>query len=123
MINLQNLQTFFLIDDGIKLRQRTLGDVDEQPSNGGNSSASRGQANLPPLAHQYSVLIHGMHRKFYGINPENEAIMKNWTVPKHVWPVLEETKRVIGSSDVWKVKVYLMVAGVKKTRKRRPKLY
>lgn len=122
MINLQDLQTVFLIDDGIKLRQHTPGDADEQPSTGGNSSASRVQTNPRPLAHQYSVLVHGMHRQFYGINPDNESIMKNWTVPEHVRPVLEETKRIIGSSDAWQVKVYLMAAGVKKPRKR-PALY
>lgn len=122
MIDLQGLQTLFLIDDGIKLRQGTPSDADEQPSNGGNSSSSRLQTNPRPLVHQYSVLVHGMYRQFYGINPENEAIMKNWTVPEHVGPVLEEAKRIIGSSDAWKVKVYLMAAGVKKPRKR-PALY
>lgn len=93
MIDLQDLQAVFLLDHAIKFRL-----------------ASR------PLAHQYNVFAHGMESHFYGISPGNEEIMKNWDVPAHSWPVLDQVRKVLGSSDNWKVNIYLMASVKKKTR-------
>lgn len=108
MINLQDLQAVFLIDFGIKLRRRNKANSNDKLSTGPNSSSSRVRTTSRPSPHQYDNLIHGMHCRFYALSPGNEDIMKHWDVPAHVWPVLEETKRVIGSSDDWKVNVYLL---------------
>lgn len=102
MIDLQNLQAVFLIDNGIKL-QRT-------------ASGRPLQANSRPAANQYNALVHGKDRRFFALSPGNEEIMKNWDVPEHVWPVLEETKRIIASSDDWKVNIYLMASVRQKSR-------
>lgn len=108
MLNLQGLQAVFLIDYRIKLRRRTRADPNDKPSTGSNSGPGRGRTASRPSPHQYNALVHGMHRRFYVLSPGIEEIMKHWNVPAHVWPVLEETKRVIGSSDNWKVNFYLM---------------
>ena len=66
------------------------------------------------MAHQYNVLVHGMHRRFYGLSPENQEIMNNWDVPAHVWPVLREMRGFVRSSEEWKVNIYLMASTRKK---------
>lgn len=102
MINLQNLQAIFLIDNGIKLRH---------PESGG-----RPRANARPSANQYDTLVHGMRKRFYAIKPRDEEVMKHWDVPAHVWPVLEETEKIIAPSDGWKVNIYLMTSMRQKSR-------
>lgn len=105
MLNLQNLQAVFLLDHGIKLRRDA-------------SSGRRRRAKIRPKAHQYNSLVHGTKGCFYALSPGNEQIMKHWDVPAHVWPVLEETKRIIGSSDDdWKVHFYLMASINQRSRK------
>lgn len=116
MLNLQDLQAVFLIDHGIKLRRRTKADSNGTPSKGSKSKTKRVRTPSRPSADQYNDLIHGMHLRFYALSPDNEDIMKHWKVPAHVWPVLEETKRVIGSSDDWKVRIYLLASSSKEAR-------
>lgn len=96
MINLQNLQAVFLINNDIKLRH--------------TESGGRPRANARPSGNQYNTLVHGMKKRFYAINPRDEDVMKHWDVPTHVWPVLEETKKIIAPSDGWKVNIYLMTS-------------
>lgn len=74
MINLQVLQSIFLLDPATKFR-------------GGRR----------PLAHQCNVLVHGMDSRHYGISAGNKDIMEYWDGPAHTWLILDEVKRVVSS--------------------------
>lgn len=116
MIDLQNLQSVFLIVPEIKLRRQNQDQANQQTSTSRESSSRPALTDSLPLAHQYNILAHGMRDNFYGLSPGNEEVMKNWDVPAHVWPVLEEMKKHFASSDNWKVTFYLMASVSKKQR-------
>lgn len=116
MIDLQDLQAVFLLDLEIKLRQHSQHDAANQISTNRGSSCTPALTNPLPSAHQYNILAYGMDSDFYGISPGNEEVMKYWDVPAHLWPVLEETKRVLKSSDRWKVNIYFMASVSKNLR-------
>lgn len=110
-INLKDLKTIFLLSYGIKHQEEEEEedqDVDQGEKNPGAASKPR-----PVPAHHYTDIADGMESYFYILDPQDQ-VMKHWDVPDYISPIVKETQRFIGSSDVWKVNVKLMARVFKK---------
>lgn len=100
-IDLKNLKTVFVLSYGIQPKD-----------DDGNLTKDLQKGRAPSQV--YTKMVDGMESYFYGLDPNDDNVLKYWDIPDYVWLVRTEIQRLLESSEAWKVEVRLMAAASKK---------
>lgn len=62
------------------------------------------------LPSHYTGTASGVEFDFFILDPDDKGVLKYWEVLGYVFGAVKELGTIIGSSDVWRIKVMIMVS-------------